>query len=78
VRSFALDQGLSDAEPVVCLHGVPASSFVCRAVRSLLLLNTMVAVDTFRPPWVMEPFEHRFLGRAWLATAQAPLVFPRS
>lgn len=149
VRSFVLDQGPSDAEPVVCLHGVPASSFLYRAVlpelaargfrgiafdlpglglaarpvdfdyswtglgrwvaaaldalglsrvhllvhdiggpvgfevaaaapdrvRSLLLLNTLVAVDTFRRPWVMEPFAHQFLGRAWLATAQAPLVF---
>src|SRR5205809_6095976 len=134
-RSFVLDQGPSDAEPVVCLHGVPASSFVYRAVlpelarrglrgiafdlpglglaarpedfdyswsglgrwataaldalgldrvhlvvhdiggpvgfevaaavperiRSLLLLNTIVAVDTFRRPWVMEPFAHRFV-----------------
>ncbi|WP_238164576.1 alpha/beta fold hydrolase [Kribbella pittospori] len=32
VRSFVLDEGPSDAEPVVCLHGVPASSFVYRAV----------------------------------------------
>lgn len=26
VRSFVLEQGPIDAEPVVCLHGVPASS----------------------------------------------------
>ncbi len=149
VQSFVLEQGLSDAEPVVCLHGVPASSFVYRAVlpelarhglrgiafdlpglglaarpedfdyswtglgrwalsaldalgldrvhlvvhdiggpvgfeiaaaapdrvRSLLLLNTIVAVDTFRRPWVMEPFAHGGLGQAWLTTAGVPVVF---
>lgn len=148
-RSFVLDQGSAGAEAVVCLHGVPASSFLYRLVlpeladrgfrgiafdlpglglaerprdfdyswtglgrwavaaldelgldrvhlivhdiggpvgfeiaaaapdrvRSLLLLNTLVAVDTFRRPWVMEPFAHHVLGRAWLTTAQAPLVF---
>jgi len=149
VRSFVREQGPIDAEPVVCLHGVPASSFVYRAVlpelerrglrgtafdlpglglaarpedfdyswtglggwataaldalgldrvhlvvhdiggpvgfevaaaapdriRSILLLNTIVAVDTFRRPWVMEPFAHALAGPAWLATAQLPLVF---
>ncbi|WP_405072000.1 alpha/beta fold hydrolase [Kribbella sp. NBC_01510] len=149
VPSFVLDQGSPGAEPVVCLHGVPASSFVYRAVlpelvrrglrgiafdlpglglaarpddfdyswtglgrwataaldalgldrvhlvvhdiggpvgfeiaaavpdrvRSILLLNTIVAVDTFRRPWVMEPFAHGVLGRAWLTTARVPVVF---
>jgi pimeloyl-ACP methyl ester carboxylesterase len=149
VRSFVLEHGPSDAAPVVCLHGVPASSFVYRAVlpelahrglrgiafdlpglglaerpddfdyswtglgrwataaldalqldrvhlvvhdiggpvgfeiaaaapgrvRSLLLLNTIVAVDTFRRPWVMEPFAHAVAGPVWLATAQLPLVY---
>ena len=149
VPSFVLDQGSPDAESVVCLHGVPASSFVYRAVlpelvrrglrgiafdlpglglaarpddfdyswtglgrwataaldalgldrvhlvvhdiggpvgfeiaaavpdrvRSILLLNTIVAVDTFRRPWVMEPFAHGVLGRAWLTTARVPVVF---
>ncbi|GAA1553552.1 haloalkane dehalogenase [Kribbella sancticallisti] len=149
MRSFALDQGPSDAEPVVCLHGVPSSSFVYRAVlpelasrglrgiafdlpglglaarpddfdyswtglgrwataaldalglgrvhlvvhdiggpvgfeiaaaapdrvRSVLLLNTIVVVDTFRRPLVMEPFAHGPLGQAWLAAARVPVVF---
>lgn len=143
VRSFVLDQGSSDTEPVVCLHGVPASSFVYRAVlselarrglrgiafdlpglglaarpddfdyswtglggwatsaldvlgldrvhlvvhdiggpvgfeiaaaapdrvRSILLLNTIVAVDTFRRPWVVE--------RCVLATASRGRLRPR-
>ena len=151
VRSFVLDQGPAEAQPVVCMHGVPASSFVYRAVlaelasrglrgiafdlpglglaerpddfdyswtglgrwataaldvlgldrvhlvvhdiggpvgfeiaaavpdrvRSLLLLNTTVAVDTFRRPWVMEPFAHRFVGEVWLAAARRPVLFRR-
>ncbi|WP_020392812.1 alpha/beta fold hydrolase [Kribbella catacumbae] len=149
VRSFVLEQGSSGGEAVVCLHGVPASSFLYRAVlpelaqrglrgiafdlpglglaarpddfdyswtglgawataaldaleldrvhlvvhdiggpvgfeiaaaspdriRSILVLNTIVAVDTFRRPWVMEPFAHRLLGEAWLASARVPVVF---
>lgn len=146
-RSFVLDSGPVDADPVVCLHGVPASSYLYRKVlpelanrglrgiafdlpglaerpadfdyswtglgrwaqaaldalglgsvhlvvhdiggpvgfeiaaaapervRSLLILNTAVAVDTFRRPWVMEPFAHRGLGPAWLTAARAPMVF---
>lgn len=151
VRSFVLKHGSAEAEPVVCLHGVPASSFVYRGVlaelarqglrgiafdlpglglaerpddfdyswtglgkwataaldalgldrvhlvvhdiggpvgfevaaavpdrvRSLLLLNTPVAVDTFRRPWVMEPFAHRFVGEIWLTAARQPVLFRR-
>lgn len=149
VGSFVLDTGPNDAEPVVCMHGVPASSYLYRKVlpelanrglrgiafdlpglghadrpedfdyswtglgrwalaaldalsldrvhlvvhdiggpvgfevaaaapgrvRSLLMLNTTVAVDTFRRPWVMEPFAHRLLGEAWLASARPRVVF---
>jgi haloalkane dehalogenase len=145
VRSLVLDTGPVDAEPLVCLHGVPASSFLYRSVlpelysrglrgvafdlpglgfaerpeafdyswsglgrwataaldelglagihlfvhdlggpvgfeigaaapdriKSLMLLNTLVAVDTFRRPWVMEPFAHPVLGEAWLAAANS-------
>ncbi|MEM6110284.1 alpha/beta fold hydrolase [Mycobacterium sp. 050272] len=149
VRSFALDAGAADAEPVVCVHGVPASAYLYRKVvaavarrglrgiavdlpglgfaerpadfdytwsglgrwllaavdalqldrfhllvhdiggpigfevaaaqpgriRSLTLLNTTVAVETFHRPWMMEPFAHRGLGDAWLASVQIPGVF---
>jgi pimeloyl-ACP methyl ester carboxylesterase len=44
-------------------------------VRSILLLSTIVAVDTFRRPWVMEPFADRVLGSAWLTAGRAPMVF---
>ena len=35
-------------------------------IRSLTVLNTMVRVDEFKRPWVMEPFAHRVAGEAWL------------
>ncbi len=149
VRSFVREDGPADAAAVVCLHGVPASCYLYRAVlpelarhglrgvafdlpglglaarpadfdyswtglgrwtaaalnalgldrfhlvvhdiggpigfevaaampdrvRSILLLNTIVAVDTFGRPWVMEPFAHRGLGAAWLTMSRVPVVF---
>lgn len=149
VRSFVREAGPGDGEPVVCLHGVPASSYLYRKVlgslaerglrgvafdlpglglaerpadfdyswtglgawaraavdalglerfhlavhdiggpvgfelahavpervHSLLVLDTTVSVDDFRRPWVMEPFAHRYLGEAWLASARLPIVF---
>jgi pimeloyl-ACP methyl ester carboxylesterase len=133
VSSFVLDEGAREAEPVVCLHGVPASSYLYRKVLpaglaerpddfdyswtglgrwmhaavdalgldrfhlvvhdiggpigfelaaaeparllSLTLLNTVVAVETFHRPWVMEPFVHRHLGRPWLESLRIPGVF---
>jgi pimeloyl-ACP methyl ester carboxylesterase len=35
-------------------------------IRSLTVLNTMVRVDRFRRPWVMEPFARRGIGELWL------------
>jgi pimeloyl-ACP methyl ester carboxylesterase len=37
-------------------------------IASLTLLNTMVAVEGFRRPWMMEPFARRGLGELWLAS----------
>jgi pimeloyl-ACP methyl ester carboxylesterase len=149
ISSFVLDQGGADAEPVVCVHGVPASAYLYRKVvpalarkglrgvavdlpglglaerpddadyswsglgrwlrtaidaldidrfhllvhdiggpiglevadgapdrvLSLTLLNTIVAVETFRRPWPMEPFAHRGVGEAWLESLRIPGVF---
>jgi haloalkane dehalogenase len=149
IGSFVLDAGAPDAEPVVCVHGVPASSFLYRKlvralaehgfrgiavdlpglgladrpadadyswtglgrwlsaavdalgldrfhlvvhdiggpigfelanaepdrVRSLTLLNTMVAVASFHRPWMMEPFAHPGVGEAWLAALRLPGMF---
>lgn len=41
-------------------------------VLSLTLLNTMVEVDRFERPWVMEPFLVRGVRRAWLASMRGP------
>jgi pimeloyl-ACP methyl ester carboxylesterase len=45
-------------------------------VRSLTVLNTLIAVDAFKRPWSMEPFARRGLGEAYLATLTKP-VFRR-
>ncbi|MBJ7459394.1 MAG: alpha/beta fold hydrolase [Thermoleophilaceae bacterium] len=36
-------------------------------IRSLTILNTMIAVDGFKKPWVMRPFGTPVVGEAWLA-----------
>jgi haloalkane dehalogenase len=145
VESFVLDRG--EGEAVLCLHGVPASSFLYRKlvpelasrglrgiafdlpglglagrppdfdyswtglgnfaraavdaldlrdfhlvvhdiggpvgfelcasaperVLSLTLLNCVVRPDTFRRPWMMQPFAWRGIDRLWLATARGPV-----
>jgi haloalkane dehalogenase len=149
IGSFVLDQGPRDGEPVVCVHGVPASAYLYRKVvpalaarglrgiavdlpglglaerpadadyswtglgrwlgsaidaleldrfhlvvhdiggpigfevaaahpdrvRSLTVLNSPVAVETFHRPWMMEPFAHRGLGAVWLKSTQLPGAF---
>jgi len=44
-------------------------------VRSLTILNTAVAVESFHRPWVMEPFAHAVVGEAWLKSVQLPGIF---
>lgn len=43
-------------------------------VLSLTLLNTIIEVDGFRRPWMMEPFAHAGIGQLWLAS-MTPLSF---
>ncbi|MGV0039485.1 alpha/beta fold hydrolase [Mycobacterium colombiense] len=50
-------------------HAVP------ERVLSLTLLNTIVEVQSFHRPWPMEPFAHRGLGEAWLASMRVPGAF---
>lgn len=45
-------------------------------VRSLTILNTLVAVDGFKKPWVMRPFEKRGLGEIWLASMNSFSIVP--
>jgi haloalkane dehalogenase len=44
-------------------------------VRSLTVLNTTVAVESFHRPWMMEPFAHPVLGEAWLRSTRLPGMF---
>lgn len=47
IRSFVLDDGPRDAPPVVCIHGVPASSFLFRKTLPALANHGLrgIAVD---------------------------------
>lgn len=42
-------------------------------VASITVLNTMIDVTTFKPPWTMEPFRRRGIGELWLAGMNKPL-----
>jgi pimeloyl-ACP methyl ester carboxylesterase len=149
ISSFVLEAGAPDSPAVVCVHGVPASSFLYRKVvpelaarglrgiavdlpglglaerppdadytwtglgrwllaaidaleverfhlllhdiggpvgfevanavpdrvLSMTLLNTIVEVQDFHRPWPMEPFAHRGIGEAWLASLRLPYAF---
>jgi pimeloyl-ACP methyl ester carboxylesterase len=58
--------GAPDADPVVHDIGGPIGFELAAVdpdrVRSLKLLKTIVAVESFHPPWMMEPFAHRGVG----------------
>ena len=53
--------------------GFELAAAVPGRIRSLTLLNTLVAVDEFRRPWVMQPFAWPTLGELWLASLNRPL-----
>ncbi len=36
-------------------------------IASMTILNTMIDVTKFKPPWSMAPFAHRGIGEMWLA-----------
>ncbi len=55
--------------------GFEVANAVPGQVLSVTLLNTIIAVDTFRRPWPMEPFAHRGLGEIWLASLHIPGLF---
>jgi pimeloyl-ACP methyl ester carboxylesterase len=42
-------------------------------IKSLTLLNTLIEVERFHRPWMMEPFAHRGLGELWLASMIKPV-----
>jgi pimeloyl-ACP methyl ester carboxylesterase len=42
-------------------------------IRSLTLLNTLIEVEHFHRPWMMEPFARRGVGEVWLASMTKPV-----
>lgn len=42
-------------------------------IASITLLNTVVDVSNWRPPWSMEPFRHRGVGEVWQSGIKKPL-----
>jgi len=42
-------------------------------VASMTILNTMIDVTKFKPPWSMAPFTHRGIGEMWLGGMNKPL-----
>src|SRR5271155_2662591 len=70
LRGIAVDlPGLGLAERPVDADAEP------HRVRSLTILNTTIAVESFHRPWVMEPFAHPVMGEAWLKSIRLPGIF---
>lgn len=55
--------------------GFELASAAPERVLSMTLLNTIIEVDSFHRPWPMEPFAHRGIGEAWLASLRVPGAF---
>jgi pimeloyl-ACP methyl ester carboxylesterase len=71
------DLGLGEFHLVVHDIGGPVGFEVLAAVggdriKSLTVLDTMLEVDVFERPWMMELFARRGIGEAWLAGATRP------
>jgi pimeloyl-ACP methyl ester carboxylesterase len=47
--------------------GFELAQLAPQRVRSLTILNTMIDVATFQPPWSMRPFRYPWLGELWQA-----------
>lgn len=46
--------------------GLEVAAAMPDRIRSLLILNTIIEVDTFKRPWMMEPFAKPGIGELWL------------
>ncbi|CQD13860.1 haloalkane dehalogenase [Mycobacterium lentiflavum] len=55
--------------------GFEVANAVPERVLSMTLLNTIIEVESFHRPWPMEPFAHRGIGEAWLASLRVPGAF---
>ena len=82
IRSFVLDAGPRDGEPVVCVHGVPASAYLYRKVVPALATRGLrgIAVDLPGLGFAERPVDADYtwtgLGR-WLGSAVDALELDR-
>jgi haloalkane dehalogenase len=53
--------------------GFEMAARLSERVRSLTILNTMIDVTRFNPPWPMRPFRRRGLGAIWLRGLNQPV-----
>lgn len=53
--------------------GFEVAAAMPERVASLTVLNTVVDAEDFRRPWSMEPFAHRYVGRAYLSMLNKPI-----
>jgi haloalkane dehalogenase len=53
--------------------GLELAAALRERVRSITLLNTLVEVDGFKRPWMMEPFARRGIGELWVTMMSGPL-----
>lgn len=52
--------------------GFEVAAVMPERIASLTVLNTLVEVDTFKRPWMMEPFARRGVRQAWLRSMTRP------
>jgi haloalkane dehalogenase len=53
--------------------GFELAAAIPERVKSLTLLNTLIEVERFHRPWMMEPFARRGVGELWLASMIKPV-----
>ena len=53
--------------------GFEVAAAMSERIKSLTILNTMIEVERFHRPWMMEPFAHPGVGELWLASMIKPV-----
>ena len=56
--------------------GLEVAAAAPERVRSVTLLNTLIEVDGFKRPWMMEPFARRGIGEVWIRTMTGVAFLP--
>jgi pimeloyl-ACP methyl ester carboxylesterase len=53
--------------------GFEVAAVMPERILSLTILNTLIEVERFKRPWMMEPFARRGVGELWLASMVKPV-----